>query len=143
MQGFKSNKQLTSILVFELDKSGSKDWLVSTIAYLGGGALGVVVDKVVGDALIYSGIPNPQVSSVQAHDVALIAGELAGAYFIRNKSPIASKLLIGMASAVVITDVLEVVAPMIIFSASAKSSAFSNSRYARYDVAPAKKGAYL
>lgn len=90
--------------------NNKKDFAVDALAVLIGAGAGVVADKVVGDALLAGNIPNPQVSSIQTHDVVLAGSELMGAYALKNSKPTLSKLLLGMAAAVVVTDIYEYVA---------------------------------
>lgn len=88
-----------------------KDFAKSVAITLAGVGMGVVADKIVGDTLLRLNIPNPAISTVQAHDVALVASELVGAYYMKKRGKRnATRFLTGMASAVVATDVYEVVA---------------------------------
>lgn len=77
-----------------------------------GGFLGVVVDKIVGDAFIKAGISNPQIGTIQFHDVLLILGELGLAWMLRGRSAMLSNILGGMALAVIITDIYEYISGM-------------------------------
>ncbi len=94
--------------------SDTMDWVVDTLTVLGGGVVGVLFDKLVGDVLLKFGIQQPEFMPIhlQVHDVMLVAGELAGAYFARNKIPLASKFLVGMAAGVIVTDAFQTVSDM-------------------------------
>lgn len=94
-----------------MTKVEQRDFIEDVAITLAGVGVGVVADKIVGDMLLAGNIPNPAVSTVQMHDVALVATELVGAYYAKKRGKVkAKKFLVGMASAVVATDVYEVVA---------------------------------
>lgn len=103
------------------------EFATDALSVLLGSGVGVVVDKVVGDALLATNIPNPQWETIQTHDVLLVVAELLGAYAVRNKSKEASNFLIGMAGAIIATDVYEKVAAS---GRWLKASAVANSNYA-------------
>jgi hypothetical protein len=88
--------------------ANGKEFTATALPILAGAGIGVLADKIVGDTLLKTGIPNPQYKTVQVHDVILVATELLGAYLLR-KTPMASNILIGMATSVVATDVYEAV----------------------------------
>lgn len=91
--------------------SAQKEFVKDVATVLVGAVGGVLVDKVVGDALIAMGVPNPQWETIQTHDVALVGAELLGAYYANKKGrEKVSKFLVGMASGVVVTDAYEAVA---------------------------------
>lgn len=80
-----------------------------------GGATGIIVQKVVGDMIAKTPVPNPAVfSTVQLADIALAGGEFVGAYYLakstkKNRDKI-SKFLIGMGAGTVAGEVYQWVA---------------------------------
>lgn len=80
-----------------------------------GGATGVIVQKVVGDLIAKTSVPNPALfSTVQLADIALAGGEFVGAYYLakstkKNHDKI-SKFLIGMGAGTVAGEVYQWVA---------------------------------
>jgi hypothetical protein len=78
--------------------------LIDGGAILGGGAVGVITDKIVGDLLLAWNINNPEYMHLQLHDVLLVAGELLGAAYT---PPPINSFLVGMAGAVIVTDVFQ------------------------------------
>lgn len=82
---------------------------------IAGGATGIIVQKVVGDMIAKTAIPNPAVfSTVQLADVALAGSEFVAAYYLakstkKNRDK-ASKFLVGMGAGTVAGEVYQWVA---------------------------------
>ncbi len=82
--------------------------VLDALSILLGAGAGVLVDKVVGDGLKSMNVANPAYSTVQTHDVILVALELLGAYAAR-KNPAVRNGLVAMAGAIITTDIYEAV----------------------------------
>lgn len=82
---------------------------------IAGGATGVIVQKVVGDMIAKTTLPNPALfSTVQLADVALMGSEFVGAYYLakstkKNHDKI-SKFLIGMGAGTAAGEVYQWIA---------------------------------
>lgn len=97
-------------------KYQSQKQFAKKIAFtLAGGATGIIVQKVVGDMIAKTAIPNPAVfSTVQLADVALAGSEFVAAYYLakspkKNRDKI-SKFLVGMGAGTVAGEVYQWVA---------------------------------
>lgn len=97
-------------------KYQSQKQFAKKVAFLvAGGATGVIVQKVVGDAIAKTAVPNPTVySTVQLADVALAGTEFVAAYYLakstkKNRDKM-SKFLVGMGAGTVIGEVYQWVA---------------------------------
>lgn len=84
------------------------DFLIDLATMAGGAAIGVVVDRVVGDAWAKAGLPVAGLGPVQIDDVLLMFTEGLGAYWMDKKGMKELRnVLIGMFGATVAMEVYE------------------------------------
>lgn len=94
---------------------GQKKYAKKIAFLLAGGAAGVITQKIVGDIIAKTAVPNPTVfSTVQLADLALVGTEFVGAYYLakspkKNRDKI-SKFLVGMGAGTVAGEVYQWVA---------------------------------
>jgi hypothetical protein len=92
-------------------------------SFVGGNLVGVLVDKVVGDACKKAGWPMPWIATIDPHDLILQTATGLGAYFAyRKHMELVSMFLTGMFSAVTGTQLYDFVRQYTLFGQTATAS---------------------